>query len=266
MPERNSGTMFESSGPAKGLVMVVEHDPEMREELRTTLTEAGYSVIEVEDGEEAIQAMHAGSNQLLVGVLIASFDQAKGMQTLAYFKEQFPSISLMGMTGLPKLAMGSTPRTKIVILGGGKGGSALLDLFSHLPGLEMVGITDRVPHAPALARARELGIPVVDDAVSLLASEGTHLIVDVTGDPGMPQVIAKQKSPGAEVLGGAAAKLLWNVVQHEADMQAHAFQTETVASMISQGMILDYLVKPVDETKLIASVTKAMEQREIHRL
>ncbi len=74
MPERNSGTMFESSGPAKGYVMVVEHDPEMREELRTTLTEAGYSVIEVEDGEEAIQAMHAGSNQLLVGVLIASFD------------------------------------------------------------------------------------------------------------------------------------------------------------------------------------------------
>ncbi len=58
----------------------------------------------------------------------------------------------------------------------------------------------------------------------------------------------------------------WNVVQHEADMQAHVFQTETMASMISQGMILDYLVKPVDETKLIASVTKAMEQREIHRL
>ncbi len=266
MPERNSGTKFESSGPAKGYVMVVEHDPEMREELRTNLTEAGYSVIEVEDGEEAIQAIHAGDNQLLVGVLIASFDQAKGMQTLAYFKEQFPSISLIGMTGLPKLAMGSTPRTKIVILGGGKGGSALLDLFSHLPGLEMVGITDKVAHAPALARARELGIPVVEDAVSLLASEGTHLIVDVTGDPGMPQVIAKHKSAGAEVLGGEAAKLLWNVVQHEADMQAHAFRTETKARMISQGMILDYLVNPVDEVKLIASVTKAMEQREIHRL
>lgn len=266
MPERNSGTRFESSGPAKGLVMVVEQDPEMREELRTTLTEARCSVIEVGDREEAIQAIHAGNNQLLVAVVIANFDQADGMQTLAYFKEQFPSISLIGMTGLPKLDIGSTPRTKIVILGGGKGGSALLDLFSHLPGLEIVGITDKVAHAPALARARELGIPVVHDAVSLLASEGTHLIVDVTGDPGMPQVIAKQKSPGAEVLGGAAAKLLWNVVQHEAAMQADVFQTETMASMISQGMILDYLVKPVDETKLIASVTKAMEQREIHRL
>ncbi len=266
MPERNSGTMFESSGPAKGLLMVVEHDPEMREELRTTLTEARYSVIEVGDREEAIQAIHAGNNQLLVAVLIANFDQADGMQTLAYFKEQFPSICLIGMTGLPKLDIGSTPRTKIVILGGGKGGSALLDLFSHLPGLEIVGITDKVAHAPALARARELGIPVVHDAVSLLASEGTHLIVDVTGDPGMPQVIAKHKSPGAEVLGGAAAKLLWNVVQHEADMQANAFRTETMASMISQGMILDYLVKPVDEAKLIASVAKAMEQREIHRL
>ncbi len=74
MPERNSGTLFESSGPAKGFVMVVEHNPEMREELRTTLTEARYSVIEVEDGGEARQATHAGDNQQLVGVLIANFD------------------------------------------------------------------------------------------------------------------------------------------------------------------------------------------------
>ncbi len=266
MTEFKSGTMFESSGPAKGYVMVVEDDPQMREALRTTLTEARYGVIEVEDGEEAIQAIHSGDNSLIVGVIIANADQANWMQTRAYFKEQFPSISLIGMTGLPNLDTGSTQRTKIVILGGGKGGSALLDLFSHLPGVEMVGITDKIPHAPALERARELGIPVVDDAVSLLASEGTHLIVDVTGDPGMPQVIAKQKSPGAEVLGGAAAKLLWNVVQHEADMQTHVFQTETVASMISEGLILDYLVKPVQEEDLIAAVTKAMEQREIHRL
>ncbi len=123
MPERNSGTLFESSGPAKGFVMVVEHNPEMREELRTTLTEARYSVIEVGDGEEAMQAIHAADNQLFVGVLIANSDPANGMQTLAYFKEQFPSISLMGMTGLPKLDRWSTPRTTIVILAGGKGGS-----------------------------------------------------------------------------------------------------------------------------------------------
>ena len=68
------------------------------------------------------------------------------------------------------------------------------------------------------------------------------------------------------MLGGAAAKLLWNVVQHEGEVQAHVFQTETVASMITEVMILNYLIKPVEEEDLIAAVTKAMEQREIHRL
>ncbi len=58
----------------------------------------------------------------------------------------------------------------------------------------------------------------------------------------------------------------WNVVQHEADMQANAFRTETMASLVKQGTIVDYLVKPFQEETLITSVTKAMEQREIHRL
>jgi len=67
-------------------------------------------------------------------------------------------------------------------------------------------------------------------------------------------------------IGRRSRQLLWNVVQHEADMQTNAFRTETMASLVKQGTIVDYLVNPFQEETLIASVTKAMEQREIHRL
>jgi len=266
MAESKSAAMFGSSRPSKGRVLVVEDEPHVRNAVRLILENAGYDVLEAPDGEKAIEAINTGENPLLIDTVAIDIDIKSGMETVAYFKKHYPRVPLVVLTGLPDLPMGNTKRIQIVILGGGKAGLALLDLLRHVPEVEIVGITDKDPAAPALRRARELGIPVVDDTLSLIAREGTHLIMDVTGDPGMERVLAQHKSSGAEALGGAAAKLLWNVVQHEAAMQADVFQTETMASMISQGMILDYLVKPVDETKLIASVTKAMEQREIHRL
>ena len=250
----------------KGCVMVVEDESDVRENIRVKLEGAGYDVIETEDGEKAIEAMGSGENTFEVDVIITDIPKSKGLEAITYFKKNYPRISLIGLTGLPHFEMGNTRPTKIAILGGGKGGSALLSLFSHLPGIEIVGITDKDPNAPALKRANELRIPVVHDAISLIASEGTDLIVDVTGDPHMQQLIAEHKGPGAEVLGGATARLLWNVVQHEAEMQTHLHQNESLASLVSHGMLVNYLVKPLQDENLLASVTNAMEQREIHRL
>lgn len=266
MAPPQSATMFGSRGSSNGCVMVVEDESDIRGQMRSKLQEAGYDVIEVEDGEQAIETINSGENPLVVDVVITDIPKRKGIEAVTYFRQHYPRISLIGLTGLPTLDVERKQRTKIAIFGAGKGGSALLSLFSHLPGVDIVGITDRDPKAPALQRARDLGIPVVDDMVSLIAREDTNLIVDVTGDPGMVGLIAEHKRAGAEVLGGSAAKLLWNVVQHEAEMQAHVVHTETLASLVKRGMITDFLVKPVAGENLIACVGKAMEQREIHRL
>ena len=250
----------------KGCVMVVEDESDVRDKIRGKLEGAGYDVIEVEDGEKAMEAMGSGENSFEVDVIITDIPKRKGLEAIAYFKKNYPSISLIGLTGVPHFEMGNTGPTKIAILGGGKGGSALLSLFSHLPGIEIIGITDKNPTAPALKRAHELRIPVINDVISLIASKGTDLIVDVTGDPHMHQVIAEHKDPGAEVLGGATARLLWNVVQHEAEMETHLHQNESLASLVSHGMLVNYLVKPLQEENLLASVTNAMEQRELHQV
>ena len=251
---------------AKGCVMVVEDESDVRENIRGQLEGAGYDVIEAEDGEKAIEAMGSGENSFEVDVIITDIPKSKGLEAITFFKKNYPTISLIGLTGVPHFEMGNTGPTKIAIIGGGKGGSALLSLFSHLPGVEIIGITDKDPNAPALKRANALRIPVVHDVLSLIASEGTDLIVDVTGDPHMQQVIAENKSPEAEVLGGATARLLWNVVQHEAEMETHIHQNESLASLVSHGTLVNYLVKPLEDENLLASVTNAMEQRELQRI
>ena len=49
-------------------------------------------------------------------------------------------------------------------------------------------------------------------------------------------------------------------------METHFHQNESLASLVTHGMLVNYLVKPFQEENLLASVTNAMEQREIHRL
>ncbi|MEO5657668.1 MAG: ATP-binding protein [Nitrospiria bacterium] len=121
---------------------------------------------------------------------------------------------------------------KIAILGAGQGGAALLELFARSPGVTVSGVADKDPQAPGLQRARELNIPVSSSVHDLVSRHGTDLIVDVTGDPEIARLIASSRDLGGiEVLGGTSAKLLWNLVQHEAQIQAQLFQAGKLATI-----------------------------------
>lgn len=121
--------------------------------------------------------------------------------------------------------------TKVAILGGGRGGTALLDLLHLIPSIEIVGISDRDPAAPGLLRARNLHIAVTDRIEDLVGNHGVNLIMDVTGDPAMEQFIQLHKQPDTQVLSGSAARLLWELVSHEANLQAELFHAEKLAGI-----------------------------------
>ncbi len=123
------------------------------------------------------------------------------------------------------------PATKVAILGAGRGGTALLDLLHQLPSIEIVGIVDRDCQAAGLQRARDLQVPVADRAEDLIGNHGVNLIVDVTGDPAMARFIQAHKPPTADMLSGSASRILWELVRHEADLQAELFHAEKLAGI-----------------------------------
>ncbi len=123
------------------------------------------------------------------------------------------------------------PRINMVLLGAGKGGEALLESFLNLPRIHIVGIADKEPTAPGMKLARRHAIPTTQDPMQLIQHPEVHLIIDVTGDPSLTNHITQYKHPETEVLGGAASKVLWDILRHESLMQAQLFQAEKLAGM-----------------------------------
>ena len=127
--------------------------------------------------------------------------------------------------------MASVEPINVVILGAGKGGTALIELFTSCAGVKIVGVADTNPNAPGLQQARLLNIPTSTDAASLIAKGGADLIVDVTGDPAMAALIAARKPPGVESLSGNAARLVWSLIQDEQELREHLVHTEKLATL-----------------------------------
>ncbi|MEK7306107.1 MAG: response regulator [Nitrospirota bacterium] len=90
-------------------ILVVDDEPEVRKAVRLTLKKAGYEVVEAEDGEKAMEAIRIGDNPMRVDTIICDIQMPKinGMEAIAYFRSQFPSVPVVVMTGNPDLK-GST--------------------------------------------------------------------------------------------------------------------------------------------------------------
>ena len=88
-----------------GRVLVVDDQADVRKAVRLVLTKAGYDVVEAEDGAKGIAALKADGNALLVDTIVCDLYMPKvnGMEAIAYFREQFPSVPVVVLTGKPDI-------------------------------------------------------------------------------------------------------------------------------------------------------------------
>jgi two-component system chemotaxis response regulator CheY len=88
-----------------GRVLVVDDEADVRKSVRLTLARAGYDVVEAEDGEKGMAAIKADGNALLVDTIVCDLYMPKvnGTEAIAYFREQFPSVPVIVLTGKPDI-------------------------------------------------------------------------------------------------------------------------------------------------------------------
>ncbi|MYJ53495.1 MAG: response regulator, partial [Nitrospira sp. SB0672_bin_25] len=99
MTEPKTAAMF-GSKPGNGRVLLIEDDPGICEEMRTTLESAGFDVLEADTEDRAIDVAKEGENPLLLDVVITDIDKKLGVGSLNYFKSQFPHIPIIALTGM----------------------------------------------------------------------------------------------------------------------------------------------------------------------
>ena len=89
-----------------GRILVVDDEEDIRKSVRLILTKAGYDVVEAEDGDIAITQLIINDNPFKVGLIICDIQMPKvnGMEAIAYFRQEFPSVPVIVLTGHPAMA------------------------------------------------------------------------------------------------------------------------------------------------------------------
>lgn len=90
-----------------GRVLVVDDEASVRKPITLSLQKTGYEVIEAENGEQAIEALNAGDNPLLVDTILCDIRMPKinGIDAIAYFRSHYPSIPVVVLTGYPDVEL-----------------------------------------------------------------------------------------------------------------------------------------------------------------
>lgn len=145
-------------------------------------------------------------------------------------------------TKRPKRAAASV--THVAIIGAGKGGTALMEIFAKDPLVRIVGIAEINPKAVGLKLARRLHIPVTKDYRELLQMERVDLIIDVSGSPEVGRVLLDFHRMGVTIIGGASAKFMWQLI--EARIRA----TAEIERTLNQYQTLYRLYVKESETKV----------------
>jgi len=109
MMEFKSGFFVGGEG-SNGRVLIVDDEADIRKVVRMTLQKAGYEVLEAENGEKAIEVINTGENRLLLDIIICDIRMPKvnGIEAIAYFRQNYPRVPLIVLTGFPDTDMATS--------------------------------------------------------------------------------------------------------------------------------------------------------------
>ncbi len=128
---------------------------------------------------------------------------------------------------------------KVLIVGAGKGGSAILELLRQT--VQITAVIDIDPLAPGLLAARRSGIPVSSDWSPFLADD-LSFIIEATGDPDVFRRLETQRPKNAIVVPGNVASILSSLLMEREGLirrlKNEADKHELIFNSIGDAMIV----------------------------
>lgn len=146
---------------------------------------------------------------------------------------------------------------KILLVGGGRGGTALLKAFIHMESLKIIGVSDVNVNAMGMMEARKYGIPTSINYVEMI-SEEIEIIIDATGDEKVFTDLREKKSKETVVIPGSMAKIMMSLIEEKEvlieRLRRHQQELDIILNSTHDGMIA------VNQEGLITLFNRAAER------
>jgi|GEM_PF-2890702 len=110
-------------------------------------------------------------------------------------------------------------RTNILIIGAGRGGKLLIEMFYNSATVNILGVVDIKTDAPGMQLARKLGIPTATDYRDFIHDKSLDEIVNVTASEAVQEELLRQKPAHVEVIGGHSARLIWDLIEERKNIE-----------------------------------------------
>jgi len=125
---------------------------------------------------------------------------------------------------------------KTLIVGGGKGCRALLNLasgsFLKELKLEIIAVVDINPEAPGLVVARQMGIPVFNNIAEAMAVSGIELIIELTGQDSLLQELYGLLTPGIRLIDHTFTHIFWDIINAQDEIRRQYTELENLEKKI----------------------------------
>ncbi len=132
----------------------------------------------------------------------------------------------------------------IGIVGAGKGGSGLLEVFIANGDVRVIGVTDTDPHAPGLSLAKNHGIYIAN-SIEELSAKNPHIIINATGNPEVSDYIRQSFPYPVEIIEGTSAWFLWELVRRQQEARRDLSILYQNALLIARSKSLEEVLQSI---------------------
>ncbi|WP_017727033.1 sigma-54 interaction domain-containing protein [Halalkalibacterium ligniniphilum] len=146
---------------------------------------------------------------------------------------------------------------RVMILGAGRGGTALLQMLMETESFEVVAMIDLNERAPGMLLANELGITTGSDWRSFLTAD-IDVIIEATGQQALAEDVRRQVGANVAVVPSQIANLMFSLTKEKQtliqQMKQHVSLQETILDSTHDGMIA------IDKNGKVLLFNRAAEQ------
>ncbi|MGP1908477.1 sigma 54-interacting transcriptional regulator [Metabacillus sp. JX24] len=130
---------------------------------------------------------------------------------------------------------------KVLLVGAGKGGTALLKMLLEIKAMEIMAVVDINSNAPGIEYAKKIGILTSSDWKPLL-SDQINIVIEATGSSEVFEELLQQRSRSTVIIPGSVAHIITNLINQKEDLitalQEITYKHETIFDATNDGMIV----------------------------